>query len=653
MSCDDGDPCTENTRCHAGRCVGDFVDGDGDGQAPSSCGGPDCDDGDPSVYSSGSERGASCNDQTDNDCDGDTDAADYGCSTQAADTCTSDGFCWEDPLPQGETLLSIWGTGPDDVWFAGGRSIVHFDGARFALHDHGIAGASFTAVHGTAANDVWFAGGNVLLHYDGITFENRTADIFDGTNETSEADVWAVSPTDVWVHHRFDASHYDGTAWRTIAVGTASSNSSRLWGSPEGTVYFVGTDSDGINLYSMSADTMGSADKEVIPFDFYPQAIGGTGDGDIWVAGPVQTAQSLHRGRLVRRQSGSWTEVAAFGDPIDLLWAFSSDDVWLGASDRLLHHAGDGFQDVQPASTRLHDLWGSGPGDLWAVGDHGSIQHYDGSRWRELSVRMPSTCEDVWGAAADNIYCVGQNGLVARRDATSWSVLDSGTTAALTSVWAAGSEVWVAGTEGTVLHGVGSSLSPVTFPSASNVLDVNGSAIDDVWAATSGRGLFRYDGIAWTEVEPDSDGFTTITHAVWPTGASPAAWRVLEQANGSRHIIESCTSTCSTSETVDNRLYDIWGFGPQYWAVGDGGTGLARVVNGPAGDSSISFDVERLYGVSGSTENDVWVVGSGLLAHWDGVEWTEVPGVPQSSRMLWTDGTVITIVGGGIVRYTP
>ncbi len=41
-SCDDGNACTENDACAAGLCLGTFTDADGDGQAATSCGGPDC-----------------------------------------------------------------------------------------------------------------------------------------------------------------------------------------------------------------------------------------------------------------------------------------------------------------------------------------------------------------------------------------------------------------------------------------------------------------------------------------------------------------------------------------------------------------------------------------------------------------------------------
>jgi len=33
--------------------------------------------------------------------------------------CNPGGFCWENPLPQGNDLYRAWGRAPNDVWFVG------------------------------------------------------------------------------------------------------------------------------------------------------------------------------------------------------------------------------------------------------------------------------------------------------------------------------------------------------------------------------------------------------------------------------------------------------------------------------------------------------------------------------------------------------
>jgi len=38
--------------------------------------------------------------------------------------CNEDGWCWMHPLPEGSTLLAIWGTGGADVWAVGERGAI-------------------------------------------------------------------------------------------------------------------------------------------------------------------------------------------------------------------------------------------------------------------------------------------------------------------------------------------------------------------------------------------------------------------------------------------------------------------------------------------------------------------------------------------------
>src|SRR5579864_6397756 len=43
--------------------------------------------------------------------------------------CGADGWCWENPLPNGHRFRSIWGGATDDVWAVGDGSVVmHWDG---------------------------------------------------------------------------------------------------------------------------------------------------------------------------------------------------------------------------------------------------------------------------------------------------------------------------------------------------------------------------------------------------------------------------------------------------------------------------------------------------------------------------------------------
>ena len=56
------------------------------------------------------------------------------------------------------------------------------------------------------------------------------------------------------------------------------------------------------------------------------------------------------------------------------------------------------------------------PADVWAVGQGGSIIHWDGGAWS--AVNSPSTSElyGVWGSGPNDVWAVGENHVVLHYD---------------------------------------------------------------------------------------------------------------------------------------------------------------------------------------------------------------------------------------------
>ena len=66
----------------------------------------------------------------------------------------------------------------------------------------------------------------------------------------------------------------------------------------------------------------------------------------------------------------------------------------------------------------LHGIWGTGPGDVWAVGDNSTVLRYSNGKWPPT---LPTTehLYAVWSSGGQ-VYAVGEAGLVIHHDGSKW-----------------------------------------------------------------------------------------------------------------------------------------------------------------------------------------------------------------------------------------
>jgi hypothetical protein len=212
---------------------------------------------------------------------------------------------------------------------------------------------------------------------------------------------------------------------------------------------------------------------------------------------------------------------------------------------------------AQTGGTSLNSIWGSSSADIFAVGEKGTILHFDGKSWNEENVSTSSNLNGVWGASASMVYAVGDNGLVLHYDGERWtddspvsdilhavwcgsgakclavgqdtSVLSRtnsgawisdnsmGRIGSLRGVWAAGeSDIYVVGDFGTILHNDGSGWQSVDSGVEATLYDVWGSAADNVYAVGQAGTILRYNGTEWASM---ASGTTVTLTGIWGNAA--------------------------------------------------------------------------------------------------------------------------------------
>jgi hypothetical protein len=483
----------------------------------------------------------------------------------------------------------------------------------------------FFSVAAIASDDVWAVGayGNLgvssqqlIQHWDGTQWTRTEALHLGGASEL--ASVSAIASDDVWAvgygPRGALIEHWDGSAWKVVThprpgtfnrfLGVAATSPNDVWA--------VGLFGNG-GLFQTLVEHW---------------------DGKSWRVVPSPNVPNQHN------QLNAVTAVPGSNE----LWAVGA----AGPSSVILHWNGTQWSLVPSPNAGINPTLTSvvaiSANDVWAVGYTGGpsgvvtlTEHWDGSTWSVVPSPNPSgTYNYLRGVAAlgtNNVWAVGDfnapggNGktLLLQWDGVSWAQVTgdnrgpTGLAFRLDAVTAVSeSDIWAVGSNSHTLaeHWNGTEWSIVATPNAgigNNVLTgVSGTASTNVWEVgynefgTEKRTLIEHwNGTNWNIVpSPNSGKRTNVLNAV--VGISPSnAWAVGSADSGNAF----------------DQITLILHWNGAGWSV------IPSPSPGTAGFNA-------LYGVDGTSANDVWAVGSfmntggylqTLIEHWDGTSWSVIP----------------------------
>jgi hypothetical protein len=79
-----------------------------------------------------------------------------------------------------------------------------------------------------------------------------------------------------------------------------------------------------------------------------------------------------------------------------------------------------------PTQEFLKGIWGAAADDVFAVGDGGTILHYDGADWRPMASGIGENLEAIWGVSGTDVFAVGTGGTILHYDGVDWNPMPSG-----------------------------------------------------------------------------------------------------------------------------------------------------------------------------------------------------------------------------------
>lgn len=455
-------------------------------------------------------------------------------------------------LGSDRVLRAVLAAGPDEAWIVGdGGYVVQFNAGVWTEHVSGTS-SNLYSVHALARDDIWAAGdAGTAVHYDGTlwTLENAGLDgnlravrvdeavapalpmldasVIDPGGGATDAGTdsglpavpegpwlaWAIGEggrvfrrnADGWVAvpsgtgRNLNAAlrirkgelltagddglvmRWSGDSRESLSYGSAR-NRLALWGGG-GTLWTVGdeilrrdeagwlgiespTDRSLFGVYGAGKDlwVVGTAGT-IVHYDganwsaVMPNVASDRWLRGIWEAGGTTWIVGQDGLMVKGSADGTWQQYES-GVLVDLsdTWGFADDDFWaVGDAGTLLHWDGQSWAAVTlgggaAITASLRAVWGSEDYDVWAVGTLGTALHWDGIVWSDRSTGGRYTLNDVWVSPEGNVYAVGTSGTIAVYDGFGWTEQKSGTNRSLESVWgSADGTVWAAGIGGTVL----------------------------------------------------------------------------------------------------------------------------------------------------------------------------------------------------------
>ena len=289
------------------------------------------------------------------------------------------------------------------------------------------------------------------------------------SSPTSERliEVWGSSPTDVYAAGDGAALvRFDGTGWTMQAQGIlpADMEFRGLSGIP-GQSSDVLAGGASATLGNMTFEFNGTtwARRSDIPPGYssgiVPGAVRGVSEGAFGLI--VGNVESL-RGRIYRATSVNSIGVEwGGGDGTALMgaWGTSYDGTGfaVGLQWRILHNDGTGWveQHSSTAPGSFQSVWGSAVNDVFAVGEGGTIWHYDGFSWTGQTSGITNNLNEVFGSASDDVYAVGNGSTVLHYDGFGWKPVDVGVSSDFHGLWvsADGRTVFIVGNGGLILAG--------------------------------------------------------------------------------------------------------------------------------------------------------------------------------------------------------
>ena len=317
-------------------------------------------------------------------------------------------------------LEHIWGTGPNDVWATGGpgtaeigkndaQAILHWDGTRWRNTITAVSEVQLNGVWGSDRCHVWAvgAGGSVL---------RRNCDGWSAVASGVTADLWGVGgsgPDDVWVVGDAGTILHLGTGDRLTPAPTRAGLRA-VWSASARDAWAVGEKGtilrwDGASWNKVTSPTTGPLRAVQGRGADYVVATGSGADVIVWNGTAWSELARVPYGNCIRPWDSTPNEIVG-------VWVRAPGDLWANCQNETLMHW-DGHQWIvprlAPASVPRFFFGIAGLADSpLAVGGLGAITRKSGDTWIQSATDTAAPLRAVWVSPRGEVWVVGDRGTI-------------------------------------------------------------------------------------------------------------------------------------------------------------------------------------------------------------------------------------------------
>lgn len=512
-------------------------------------------------------------------------------------TCSSDGWCWRQPLPAGNDYAKVFATSSRNVWLIGQHgTVLQWNGVAWRVHAPAVsvgspASTMAYAINGRGPNDMWLLIGATVQHWNGTEWTIR--DTAPPNGVVSFNSIWAAPDGATWV------TLSNGSVSRIVGNGVAQRIETgcacflgSVWGTSSSDFWVTSLPGNILHYDGKAFTTSYSGNTPVGSFN-------GVSKDDVWVSGSD--------GMLLHWDGAAWTQVpTGLGRGfLGAVKALASNDVWWwamsnsSASSAFMHWDGASLTTTRVDTTALGAFLYSATiidGRWWMVGGAGAVYTKAGDGIQAIVNPQVMNLTSMWGTADDNMYFT-TGGRVLRWDGRATKEFRPQVAAsAIDGIRVDGRDE---------LFGVGFEVSADRTSYHANA--------------------FHFDGTSWTRAQLATAPIAEHRYFTKVRALGPGEAIAVGYGGLAFRYADGAWTPIATNTTAD--LMGIWGPDADHlWIAGTNGTLLQWTRDQPdIAVAQLSLGTTEHLGAVHGTGRTVWVAAEGAVLRNTGDGWERIP----------------------------